>query len=156
LVARPTEQDYQSAFITYEYSSGGGSADAAGTLSAAICADGTVTIDDAPYGLPARRLRHDISEQQVRELVDAFYDIDYYSLEDDYQYKRTGLTISGISHSSTVVTSLTTAKREKRVRTYWGAPEELTDLELLLARTVLAPGVKYGVELPVAPEPAQP
>jgi hypothetical protein len=106
--------------------------------------------------LPARRLRHDISEQQVRELVDAFYDIDYYSLEDDYQYKRTGLTISGISHSSTVVTSLTTAKREKRVRTYWGAPEELTDLELLLARTVLAPGVKYGVELPVAPEPAQP
>ena len=155
LVASPTEQDYQSAFMTYEYRSEGIFIDQHRTTSLSIHSDGTVTIDDAPHGLPAKRLLYKMPQQQVRELVDAFYRIEYFSLDEAYETKRVGLSVSHVSDIDTVITSISTHSREKRVRTYWGAPHELSDLEKLIACTVLEPGLRDGVELAHAAERAQ-
>jgi len=62
-----------------------------------------------------------ISQEQVRELVKAFYETDYFSLKNEYSAQVTDLP--------TTTTSITVDGRFKQVINYYGAPEQLMELE---------------------------
>jgi len=57
----------------------------------------------------------------VRELVKAFYETDYFSLKNEYSAQVTDLP--------TTTTSITVDGRFKQVINYYGAPEQLMELE---------------------------
>lgn len=62
-----------------------------------------------------------IPPEDVRGLVESFYDVDYFSLRDEYTSQVTDLP--------TVTTSISIDGRFKQVVDYYGAPESLKQLE---------------------------
>ncbi|HEX9746477.1 MAG TPA: DUF6438 domain-containing protein [bacterium] len=65
-----------------------------------------------------------ITEEKVWELVDAFFDIVYFSYEDEYS------TVDGstVTDLPSTFTSITIGEHTKRIRDYYGTPQELKDL----------------------------
>lgn len=62
-----------------------------------------------------------ISKDRVKELIDEFYKIDYFSLKDEYTFE--------VLDASTTTTSITIDGQKKQVINYYGAPQKLNDLE---------------------------
>ena len=62
-----------------------------------------------------------ISQDKVEEIVNEFYQTDYFSLRDEYTASITDLP--------TTVTSISIDGKTKKVVDYYGAPEKLNELE---------------------------
>lgn len=93
--------------------------------SLAIYGDGTVVYEGEKFVRVTGRQVSKISQEKVKELIDEFYRINYFSLKDSYkEYVITDL--------DTVITSITINGKTKTIRHYRGdrnAPKELTTLE---------------------------
>ena len=62
-----------------------------------------------------------LSQDKIKQLVDEFYRIDYFSLKDEYT--------AGITDLPTTITSITIDGKTKKVVNYYGAPKKLDELE---------------------------
>jgi hypothetical protein len=98
--------------------------------SISIRGDGTVVYKGKKFVKVKGERRYKIPKEKVAELVDKFYEIDYFSLEDEYT------TVVDADGSVTVVTdlpgaqtSITIGGRTKRVYNYFGGPAALEELE---------------------------
>jgi hypothetical protein len=71
-----------------------------------------------------------ITQDEVRELVDVFYRIKYFNLHDEYRFEFSihGVWIS-VTDQPTEITSITINGFRKQVLDYYAAPEKLKDLE---------------------------
>jgi hypothetical protein len=98
-----------------------------------IKGDGTVTYEGRDFvKVKGKQVSH-ISQDKVRELVEKFHKIEYFSLEDSYTYK---LNVNGsrilVHDLPTTKTSMTIEGKTKNVDNYYGAPEKLKELEDLI------------------------
>lgn len=89
--------------------------------SLTIYGNGTVIYEGRNFVAVTGKQSATIPEQDVRNLVGYFYDINYFSLRDEYTAQVTDLP--------TTTTSIKIDGRFKQVIDYYGAPEELTLLE---------------------------
>ena len=91
------------------------------TYKLVIYGDGRV-VYDGKYFVKTKGIRNfQISQVKVKELVDEFYNIDYFSLQDKYDAPVTDLP--------TQTTSITIGGKTKKVVDYYGAPKKLSELE---------------------------
>lgn len=89
--------------------------------SLTIFGNGTVIYEGRNFVDTTGKQITSISKEQVRMLIDEFYRIDFFSLEDEYSDQVTDLP--------TTTTSIRIDNRFKQVMDYYGAPEQLKDLE---------------------------
>ncbi len=89
-----------------------------------IKGDGSVFYEGRDFVKVKGEVESTISREDLKKLVDAFYEIDYFSLEDEYTANVTDLP--------TTITSISIGDRSKRVVNYYGAPEKLIQLEKLI------------------------
>ena len=89
--------------------------------SLTIYGNGTVIYEGRNFVVVTGKQSATIPEQDVRNLVGYFYDINYFSLRDEYTAQVTDLP--------TTTTSIKIDGRFKQVIDYYGAPEELVSLE---------------------------
>ena len=86
-----------------------------------IYGDGRVVYNGGGYVLVAGMQTSQISEYDVRGLIDEFFRIDYFSLQDEYT--------AGITDLPWTITSITIDGKTKEIRDYYGSPQTLRDLE---------------------------
>jgi hypothetical protein len=89
--------------------------------SVTIYGDGTVEYLGERFVAVEGEQTAQISEEQVRELVQAFYDADFFNMQDRYEDNVTDLP--------STTTTITLNGETKSVYNYFGAPEELEALE---------------------------
>lgn len=89
--------------------------------SLTIYGNGTVVYEGVDHVQVKGKQTLQIPQKQVRQLVDQFFSIDYFSLQDDYKAPVTDLP--------TTITSISVNGKTKTVRDYYGAPEKLKELE---------------------------
>jgi hypothetical protein len=89
--------------------------------SLTVYGNGTVIYEGRNFVAVTGRQTSSISQEQVRKLVRAFYEIDYFSLKNEYSAQVTDLP--------TTTTSITVDGHFKQVINYYGAPEQLIELE---------------------------
>jgi hypothetical protein len=79
---------------------------------------------------------HHIAAEQVKELVGEFYKSDFFSLEDRYIQKKleNGL-VETIDHSNATTISIIIDGKTKSVYNFYGAPQELIDLQRKIYET---------------------
>lgn len=102
--------------------------------SLAIRGDGTVNYEGKDFVKVKGTARTTISMDQVYKLVHEFEKADYFSLKDSYT-ERTATDMPS------VITSITTGGRTKKIEHYHGdfsAPEKLTELEYMIDQIVNA------------------
>jgi Domain of unknown function (DUF6438) len=77
-----------------------------------------------------------IKPEKVRALVEAFFQIDYFSLRESYDYLEQGNGIrTMVTDLPTTITSIQVAGRSKTVSNYLGAPAALGALEKKIDET---------------------
>jgi hypothetical protein len=89
-----------------------------------INGDGSVFYEGRDFVKVKGEVESTISQEDLRKLIVAFYEIDYFSLEDEYT--------ANITDMPTTITSITIGGKSKRVVNYYGAPEKLIRLEKLI------------------------
>jgi hypothetical protein len=89
--------------------------------SLTIFGNGTVIYEGRNFVETTGQKVNTISREDVRMLVNEFYEIDYFSLKDEYTDQVTDLP--------TTTTSIRIDGKFKQVVDYYGAPEQLKDLE---------------------------
>lgn len=89
--------------------------------SLTIYGNGTVHYEGRNFVAVTGRQTSTIPPEDVRELVKNFYDIGYFSLEDEYAVPVTDLP--------TTTTSISIDGRFKEIVDYYGAPEKIRQLE---------------------------
>ena len=95
-----------------------------------IKGDGTVIYEGKDFVKVTGKQDSKISEDKVKELIEDFYDIDYFSLEDSYTYEVDDAGIKTfVQDLPTTKTSITIEGKTKSVDNYYGAPEKLKKLE---------------------------
>ena len=73
---------------------------------------------------------HAISPSAVRDLVANFLRVNFFSLQDEYYFKiLPDGTKTSIDHSNATTISIDLDGKRKRVYIFFGAPDELTDLQ---------------------------
>jgi len=90
-----------------------------------ISGDGNVTYKGEGFVNVTGTHTAQITQEEVKELIDEFYKIEYFSLKDSYEEYR-------VTDMPSTITSITINGRTKTVRHYHGdknAPKELTELE---------------------------
>ena len=90
-------------------------------ITLTIYENGTVDYEGRNFVAVTGRQTSTIPQEDVRELVKHFYDIGYFSLEDEYAAQVTDLP--------TTTTSISIDGRFKKIVDYYGAPEKLRQLE---------------------------
>jgi hypothetical protein len=95
-----------------------------------IYGDGRIEYEGEQYVEIIGKQTTQISEDQVRELIDEFYNVHYFSMNDEYRHKRDkwGQYYTA-TDLPTTITSITINDYRKKVVDYFGAPQELIDLE---------------------------
>ncbi len=86
-----------------------------------IYGDGKIVYEGKEYVKITGTQTAQISIDQVKAIVDEFYRIDYFSLQDKYTGNITDLP--------TTITSITINGTTKKVVNYYGAPKKLDELE---------------------------
>lgn len=86
-----------------------------------IYEDGRVIYEGEEFVSVTGKQTSRISSDKVKELIDEFYKIDYFSLKDRYEALITDLP--------TTITSIAIGEQTKRVENYAGAPKKLNELE---------------------------
>jgi hypothetical protein len=94
--------------------------------SAHIFSDGTVIYNGKDFVGATGEKRYKISQDQIRELIEAFVKIKYFSLKDKYEADENGKSVTDLP---TTTTSLSLDGKQKKVVNYYGAPKELNELE---------------------------
>lgn len=105
-----------------------------------ISGAGTITFDGMDDGQAISKYeppvkvtrRYQISEKQLKELVDEFYKIDFFALEPNYCCRANGdgtMTIIKDGGLATVITSITINGQTKTVTNINFAPEKLIELQ---------------------------
>jgi len=89
--------------------------------SLTIYVNGTVVYEGEMYVKVTGEQTSEISQEKIQEIVDEFYRIDYFSLDDVYD-----LPISDIPHT---ITSIRINGKYKSIYNREGAPKELNELE---------------------------
>jgi uncharacterized protein DUF6438 len=80
---------------------------------------------------------HSISVSAVRELVADFFRIDFFSLQDRYEIKKLPNGNSEtIDHAYALTISIDIDGKKKSVYIFYGAPQQLTDLQRKLFETL--------------------
>jgi hypothetical protein len=73
---------------------------------------------------------HSISPSRVRDLVANFLRVNFFSLQDEYYFKiLPDGTKTSIDHSNATTISIDLDGKRKSVYIFFGAPDELTDLQ---------------------------
>ena len=73
---------------------------------------------------------HAISSSAVRDLVANFLRINFFSLQDEYRFKKSpDGTMSSIDHSNATTISIDLDGKRKSIYIFFGAPDELIDLQ---------------------------
>ena len=73
---------------------------------------------------------HSITPSAVRDLVAGFLRIKFFSLQDEYRFKKyPDGTMTSIDHSNATTISIDLDGKRKSVYIFFGAPDELTDLQ---------------------------
>jgi hypothetical protein len=95
-----------------------------------IKGDGSVVYEGKDFVKVKGKQTSNISEDDVKQLIDEFYEMDYFSLEDSYTYKvnKDGIRTL-VQDLPTTKTSITIEGKTKSVENYYGAPEKLKVLE---------------------------
>ena len=89
--------------------------------SVVIFGNGTVTYEGFAFVAVTGTQTHQISKDKVEKLVKAFYEAEYFSLEDRYE--------EPVSDLPSTTTSITAAGLTKSVYRYGSGPEKLVELE---------------------------
>ncbi len=98
--------------------------------SVSISGDGIVTYEGVANVKVTGKHVYSIPIEQVKELVSAFYRIDFFSLSDKYITRDNGDgTRTERDHAAPVTTSITANGRTKKVYNFFGAPEKLIELQ---------------------------
>lgn len=116
--ARPSSEAVENAVITIERTVCFGSCP---DYALTIYGNGTVNYEGRNFVAVAGKRTASISPGNVRELVNNFYDIHYFSLRDKY--------VDQVTDLPTTTTSISVDGRFKKIVDYYGAPEELKQLE---------------------------
>jgi|SRR3989344_4623724 len=111
-------ENYKNAVITLDRTQCFGTCPA---YSLIIYGNGTVVYEGRAFVEVEGQKVYEISREDVKEIVDIFYEIDYFSLNDEYTESVTDLP--------TITTSITIDDETKQVIDYYGAPEKLKELE---------------------------
>ena len=114
----PTPTDFADVIITMYRSVCFG---ACPVYSLTIYGNGTVVYEGEMYVNVIGKQTSEISQEKIQEIVDEFYRIDYFSLDDVYDEP-----ISDIQHK---ITSIRINGKYKSIYNRWGAPMELNELE---------------------------
>ena len=101
--------------------------------SVSVDEKGTV-IYDGRYGAKVRGQKvHSVSASAVRDLVAEFYRIDFFSREDRYVIKKppygNSVTVVSVDHGYASTISIDIDGKKKSIYIFYGAPQELTDLQ---------------------------
>lgn len=110
--------DYRSAVITLERTLCYGTCPA---YKLTLTGDGKVTYEGQDFVRVKGTQTDQIGLQQVKELIDEFYKINYFSLQDHYT--------ASITDQPSTITSITVNGVSKTVDDYYGAPAKLKVLE---------------------------
>ena len=87
-----------------------------------------------------------ISQDKIKDLVDEFYNINYFALNDKYD--------ALITDMPTTITSITIDGRTKKVINYYGAPKKLNELENKIDE--ITDSKKWVEGIIIKPEPVKP
>jgi hypothetical protein len=125
--ARYSEKDLKTAVITLKRTPCFG---ACPIYSVTIYGNGTVVYEGERFVKVTGKRTHRISKASVRELVDEFFRIGYFSLRDEYvSVKNPDGTVTQVTDLPSRDTSITIGTRAKSVHNYYGGPESLARLE---------------------------
>jgi hypothetical protein len=125
--ARYSEKDLRTAVITLKRTPCFG---ACPIYSVTIHGNGRVDYEGERFVKVTGKRSHRISKKSMRELVDEFYRIGYFSLKDEYVYiKNPDGSITQISDLPSRDTSITIGNKSKSVHNYYGGPKSLAQLE---------------------------
>ena len=116
--ARPSSESVESAVITLDRTACFGSCP---DYALTIYGNGTVIYEGRNFVAVTGKRTGSIAPEDVRELVKNFYDIDYFSLRDEY--------VDQVTDLPTTTTSIRIDGRFKEIVDYYGAPEALRQLE---------------------------
>lgn len=86
-----------------------------------VSGDGKVVYEGTSFVNVTGIQNSQISQEQIKELIDAFYAINYFALEDKYD--------ASITDMPTTITSITIDGKTKKVVNYYDAPKKLVELE---------------------------
>jgi hypothetical protein len=101
----------------------------------AVRGDGSVDYEGKEFVKVKGRRSYRISKESVRRLVDEFYRINYFSLENEYvSIKNPDGTETTVTDLPSCDTSITVGGRTKGVHDYVGAPSSLERLERTVDR----------------------
>ena len=95
-----------------------------------IKGDGTVEYEGlAEVQIPGK-FSYAIDRERVSHLVDKFYELDFFSMQDEYRWRDNGNgTRTYIDHATPITLSITVNGSKKSVYDFFGAPERLKELE---------------------------
>ncbi len=99
--------------------------------SAQIYDDGTVIYNGKDYVGVIGEKRYKISQGKVKELIEAFEKIKYFSLKDKYEADEKGMSFTDLPMTTT---SISLDGKQKKVINYYSAPKELDELENKIER----------------------
>ncbi|MEO7674247.1 MAG: DUF6438 domain-containing protein [Pyrinomonadaceae bacterium] len=94
--------------------------------SAQIYDDGTVIYNGKDNVGVIGEKRYKISQNKVKELIEAFGKIKYFSLKNKYEADEKGMSVTDLPMTTT---SISFEGKQKKVINYYGAPKELEELE---------------------------
>jgi Domain of unknown function (DUF6438) len=97
-----------------------------------ISADGNVSFEGRRFVRKAGTAKSVISQEQIRELLGAFEEINFFELRNQYERPENGCK-EWWTDNPTAITSISYNGRSKTVRHYYGCrgPKVLTELETL-------------------------
>lgn len=95
-------------------------------FKAEIFSDRTVVYKGLHFVPVEGERRFKLSKRQLKDLLAAFEEIDFFSLKDEYRADETG---RAFSNYPTTITTFWSGGKQKRVLNYYGAPKALNDLE---------------------------
>ena len=121
LIQPPKPTEFKDVIITLERTACYGFCPA---YKLTIYGDGKI-VYDGKYFVKTKGVQNSqIPTDKVKGLVDEFYKIDYFSLQDKYYAPVTDLP--------TTTTAITIDGKTKKVVNYYGAPEKLSELENII------------------------
>lgn len=124
------DSDLQGVVITLKQENHCGCINCCSEYSVSISGDGTVTYEGVAAVSVRGKQVYSIQLDQVKELVNEFFRVDYFSLKERYIAKDNGNgTFTTIDHAAPVTTSIKVKGRNKTVYDFYGAPEKLKELE---------------------------
>ena len=101
-----------------------------------VLSDGTVTYDGKEYVKEIGRRSGTISKKQFQELASKAKEIKFFSLKNEYLTKEASDgSIVTVTDLPTRIITVKTRKDSKTIRNYYGGPDHLKTLELMIDKT---------------------